>query len=84
MLVEGCIGEKTHPKSAGEVDFQCDLLVASRDAQGCQSDGHGKEKKETYIAKPRRMCSRCIVDRIQVKWEGVSRALSAIVWQSDV
>lgn len=64
MLVEGCMSERAHPKRAREVNFQDDLLVASRDAQECQSDGHGREKEETYIVKPRRRCSRCIVEQI--------------------
>ena len=50
----------THPKSAGEVDFEDNLLVASRDAHKCQSNKERREKKETHIEKPRRTCSRCI------------------------
>lgn len=48
MLVEG-ICETAHPERTGEVDFQDDLLVASRDAQECEPGGHGREKKRRLI-----------------------------------
>jgi len=51
----------TYPKDAGEVDLKDDLLVTSREQKWCQDRTCDDGAVKTYIEKPRRMCSRCML-----------------------
>ena len=50
-----------HPECPSKINLQDDLLVTSRDESGIRTRANSHRVKVTYIVKPLRACSRCMV-----------------------
>jgi hypothetical protein len=61
-VVNGAPAERgTHPQRSREIELQDDFLVTSRDKSGVSTQASIHRVKLTYIVKPLRACSRCMV-----------------------
>lgn len=61
-VVDGApAGRRTHPECSSKIELQDDLLMTSRDKGGVSTEANTHRVKVTYIVKPLRACSRCMV-----------------------
>jgi hypothetical protein len=54
-------GRGTHPECSCKIELQDNLLVTSGDETGVSTGANTKRVKVTYIVKPLRACSRCMI-----------------------